>query len=346
MKLNNLLLILSFTVVAVLVSCKGDNNKVETKKTDTVAVKAPEELKKLNAQLDANPNNADLYDKRAQYFFDKKDYKSSIADITKAINIDSSKAAYYLTLSDIYFVTNLTSKSKAVLEKCIKLDAQNTVAMLKLAELFLYVRKYKESIEYINMALKIDKYNAKAYFMKGMNYKEMKDTARAISSMQTAVEQDQQYYNAFIQLGILCAAQHNSLAVQYYKDALRIKPKSTEGWYDLGKCYQDMESWSNAIGSYNTLLKIDAGNKYAHYNMGVIYFLGLKKYPEAIDQYSQAINIDPKYTEAYYARGICHKEMHKLKDAVRDFVACTSINPDFEPAKQELKEMNNGSEVH
>ena len=346
MKIKIPFTLIALTLIIFIVSCTNNSKKNDTKTGDSVSVKTPAELKSLNDQLVANPKNADLYNKRAQYYFDHKDYNSSMADINKAMNIDSSKAEYYLTLSDIYFVTNLTSKSKTALEKCIKLDDKNTIAMLKLAELFLYVRKYKESIEYINMALKIDQYNAKAYFMKGMNYKELKDTAKAISSMQTAVEQDQKYYNAYIQLGILCAAQRNPLAVQYYKNAIKIKPQSTEAWYDLGKCYQDMESWSNAIASYNTLLKIDGTNKYAHYNLGVINYLALKKYPEAIDQYTQAINIDPKYTEAYYARGICHKDMHKLKDAVRDFVACTSINPDFEPAKLELKEMNNGAEVH
>ena len=82
--------------------------------------------------------------------------------------------------------------------------------------------------------------------MKGMNYKEIKDTAKAISSMQTAVEQDQTYYSAYIQLGILCAAQKNPLAVQYYKNAMRIQPNSTEAWYDLGKYYQDVKDWAQA----------------------------------------------------------------------------------------------------
>lgn len=346
MNLKNSIKIFTAAVLLTIAACTGNSTKPDTKVKDTVAINTPEALKKLNEQLLANPDNADLYHKRAQYYFDKKDFTSSLADMNKAMKIDSSKAEYYLTLSDIYFVTNFTSKSKAALEKSIKLDDKNTIAMLKLAELFLYVRKYKESVEYINMALKIDKYNAKAYFMKGMNYKELKDTARAISSMQTAVEQDQQYYNAYIQLGIMCAAQRNPIAAQYYKNAIKLKPNSTEAWYDLGKCYQDMEVWSNAIDCYTKLLKIDPGYKFAHYNLGVIYFLGLKKYPEAIDHYTQAINIDPKYTEAYYARGICYKEMKKMKDAVRDFVACTSINPDFEPAKLILKEMNNGVPVH
>lgn len=337
MKIKILFSILVF--VAFLASCTGDKKKTETKSSETTSVKTPEELKQLNSQLLANPDNADLYNQRANYYFNAKDFAASMADISKAIKLDSSKADYYFTLSNVYFVINQTGKSKAALEKCIKLDDKNTDAMMKLAELYLYVKKYEKSMEYINMALRINKNNAKGYFMKGMNYKELHDTARAISSMQTAVEQDQQYYNAYIQLGLLCAAKHNSLAAQYYKDALKIQPRSTEALYDLGKYFQDEGDWNNALDTYNSLLKIDATYKYAHYNMGVIYFMGIKDNAKAIDQYSQAINIDAKYVEAYYARGVCYKAMNNLIKAVNDFNSCNAINPDFIPATLALKEM-------
>ena len=337
MKIKNLIPVMALVCCVVIASCTNEVKKQPAKTSDSSSVKTPKELADLNAQLAASPDNAELYHKRAKYYLDNRDYNSSLDDMLKAIKIDSSKAEYFLTLSDIYFITNRTGNSKTALEKCIKLDDKNVDAIMKLAELYLYVRKNEKSMEYINMALKIDKYNAKAYFMKGMNYKEMHDTARAISSMQTAVEQDQKYYNAFMQLAILCAAKHNPLAVQYYKNAIKINP-SAEAWYDLGKFYQDAGDWNNALATYTTLLKVDANNKNAHYNMGVVYFIGLKKYDLAIREYTDAIAIEPKYVQAYYARGVCYKASGDIKKAITDYDACLAINPDYEPAKESLKE--------
>jgi tetratricopeptide (TPR) repeat protein len=329
-----------FLISTLLLAACGNNERKETvQKTDTVAsISVPEELKAINSEILAKPNDASLYHKRAKYYLNNKMFDEGLADMVRVLNIDSTKCDYYMTLSDLYFAENKSGNAKAALEKCLTIDDKNIDATLKLAELYLYVKKNDKSIEYINKVLKIDQYNAKAYFMKGMNYKDLKDTAKAMSSMQTAVEQDQQYYNAYIQLGILCAAQHNKLAVDYYRNALRIQPKSPEAWYDLGKYYQDEGDLNNAIGSYTTLLKFD-NNKNALYNLGVINLVGLKAYNKALGYFSAAINLDPKYTEAYYGRGVTYQTMGEDKKAVIDFQACLSINPEFQPAVNALKKI-------
>ncbi|MCE3280895.1 MAG: hypothetical protein K0S44_3086 [Bacteroidetes bacterium] len=319
-----------------LASC-GNETKIKTGETaeDSLTYTAAPELKAINDEILANPKNPDLYQKRAKYYLDNKSFDQGLADMNRALSLDSTKAEYYLTLSDLHFSVNNSGEAKKALEKCVSLDSKNVDGLLKLAELYLYVRKNDKSIEYINQALKIDQYNSKAYFMKGMNYKDLRDTAKAISSMQTAVEQDQQYYNAYMQLGILCAAQKNKLAVDYYKNAIKLQPKSSEAWYALGKYYQDVQDWNNAIGTYTTLISFD-NNKNAFYNLGVIHLVALKKYNKALEFFTGAINIDPKYTEAYYGRGLCYQDMNEGKKAIAEFQTCLSLDPEFTPAKTAL----------
>ena len=339
MKIIYFITVIALVNIITLASCGSETKKPEIKTEANSIAKTPDDLKKINDQLLADPNSASLYHKRAKYYLNSKNYNACLEDMHRVLKIDSTKAEYFLTLSDLYFVTNQTGNAKTALENCIRIDDKNVDAMLKLAELYLYVRKNEQSMKYINMALKVNQYNAKAYFMKGMNYKEMRDTAKAISSMQTAVEQDQQYYNAYIQLGILCAAKKNTLAIQYYKNAIRIQGNSTEALYNLGKCYQDMQDWKNAIDTYTDLVKINADNKNAHYNMGVIYLVNQKKYDLAISHFTEAIKIDSRYVEAYYGRGISYQSLRDVKHAANDFQACLDINPKYEPAIIALKEL-------
>ena len=326
--------VLSFFLMA---SCGGGGLTVPSENIMNDTVHLSDTLTQLNEQILNDPKNPDILHRRAAYYLHAGNYQKSFEDIMQVLNLDSSKATYYLTLSDVYFYTNKTGASKRALEKAVELDEKNVEALLKLAELYLYVKKHDQSIEYINKALKIDQYNAKAYFMKGMNYKDIQDTAKAISSMQTAVEQDQNYYHAYMQMGILSAARKNPIAIQYYKNAIRIQPNSTEAWYAIGKFYQDAGDWENAITTYNALITANAKNKNAHYNLGAIYLIQLKKYKEAISHFSEAIQMDSTYTEAYYGRGLAYRMFGNVKEAITDYQQCLRINPDYEPAKTELK---------
>lgn len=338
MRLNPFFILLFAVQIFLQVSCGNTTTSTPTTTADSVTAKIPEQLRAVNEQLQANPDNADLYHKRAQYYYENQRFSEGLADMLRAVNIDSTQAPYYITLSDLYFVNNQTSKTKSALEKCLQLDDKNTDAMLKLAELYLYVRKHEQSVQYINNALKLNKYNAKAYFMKGMNYKELGDTARAISSMQTAVEQDQQYYNAYMQLGMLCAATKNKLAAEYYKNAIKINP-SSEAQYSLAKYYQDTRQFDKALDTYNDLVTVHPKNINAFYNMGVIQLAELKKYDLAAHYFTTAISINPKYVEAYYGRGLSYQYAGNIKKAVADFEACIAIDPKFEPAMAALKQL-------
>ena len=331
-------IVVSMAIFLFLTSCGDQPKKIEVKKSDSTSVKTPEALSKLNDSINSEPQNPNLYYHRANYYCKTQQIDMGMNDIQKAIQIDSTKSEYYITLSDLCFVSNKTGDSKTALEKAVKLNDKNINALLKLAELHLYVKQNDQSIEYLNQVLKIDQYNSKAYFMKGMNFKELKDTAKAISSMQTAVEQDQQYYNAYMQLGLLCAAKNKKVAADYYKNAIRIQPKSVEAWYDLGKFYQDEHDWNNAMGTYSTLLTFDQ-NKNAAYNLGAINLLEIKNYPKAIEYFTAAINIDAKYVDAYYGRGLSLLANKNKEEAIKDFNTCLSIDPAYSPAIESLKKM-------
>lgn len=313
----------------VLYSCENnDTNKFE-QTSDTLL---PKDIAVLNQKIIADPNNSSLYHERGKIYFQNKKYDEAAADVLRAIKADSTTAVYYITLADIYLITNKTRGTKEALEKCIALDSKNTDAIMKLAELLFLVKHYDESLKYIDDALKLDQYNAKAYFIKGMNLLEKGDTNLAISTLQTAVEQKQDYYDAYMQIGLLLADKKDRMAVEYYNNAIRIKPHSTEAFYDKGKFYQDIKDWDNAITTYNLLLAIDSNYKYAHYNLGAIELLTSKKYDKALSHFDKALQSDPQYVEAYYARGTCFEAMGNKKKALENYSLALQINPTYEPA--------------
>jgi tetratricopeptide (TPR) repeat protein len=310
-------------------SCGGKNKKTDETKA-VVSDSLSPEIAALNAKIKADPENADLYDERAALLTEAGELDEALADIRTALNFDSTKAKYFLTLSDVYFAQGKIKNCKASIEKALKLDPEYADADLKYAELNLYFKDYKTTMEYIAKALEVDKINAKAYFMKGMTYKETGDTAKAVAALQTAVDQDPEYYNAYIQLGLLFSTRKNPLAIDYFNNAIKLNAKSVEARYGLGMYYQETEDYDKAIIEYDSILRINPKYKYAHYNLGYIHLVYLKVYSQAVKHFSNAIICDPKYAEAYYNRGYCYELMGDVENAKLDYNKAIELKPNYE----------------
>lgn len=317
-------------------ACKPKQEKQEAAAKTSV----PAELEKLNQKITAEPGNAAYYNERANYYYIQKDLAAASKDILQAITLDSSKSEFYVTLSDIFFAGGKSAQSKRSLERSLLLNPNNKEALLRMGELYLYVKDNKKSIEYLDKVLKIDVNTPKAYFIKGMDFKELKDTAKAISSFQTTIEQDVDYYNAYIQLGLLYAAKRNPLALNYYKNALKIDPKSVEALYNTAMYLQENNELNKAIEVYTQILKIDPQNKYANYNLGYIHYEYLKVYSEAAKHFNNAVNCDPKYAEAIYMRGLCYEAMGDVQKAGADYSLALTIAPGYDKPMMGLKRIS------
>ncbi|HRD40168.1 MAG TPA: tetratricopeptide repeat protein [Bacteroidia bacterium] len=169
-------------------SCKSGENKEVVKqeiKDSLIEKLNSPELKAVNEKLKNDPNNAELYNERAKIYIRLKQFDAAIGDAQRSLKIDSTNANYHLTLVDAYFADNKTRQAKETLELVAKKFPDNIEGLLKLGELFFLVRQYESALTQINKALKIDENMARAYYLKGSVFKEMGDTTKAISSMQT-----------------------------------------------------------------------------------------------------------------------------------------------------------------
>jgi tetratricopeptide (TPR) repeat protein len=323
-------------------SCKQGGEEVveDSHRADSLlkVINSPE-LAALNKKILETPDDANLYNERAKLYLKFRQLEDAINDSKRSLRMDSTNAAFYLTEADIFFAANETRNAKEVLENVVKKFPENTDGLLKLGELYYFVKQYENAFAQINQALKVNENLAKGYYLKGNIYKEIGDTGKAISSLETAIEQDNKNFGAFLDLGLIYGAKKNALAFEYYNNALNLNPASTEALYAKAKLYQDVGQFKEAIQGYEMVLKNDAAHTFSMYNLGAIEF-GINKDPKkAIEHFTKAINADPKYAEAYYARGACYQELKDKSNAVADYNMCLQLKPNYEPAVDGLNSL-------
>lgn len=331
------------TIVTLLFySCKPtiDSTKEDVAHTDSLLkiIKSPE-LAAVNKKLLENPNDPLLYNERGYIYLKYKQTEEAMNDAKRSLRIDSTNVNSYLLEADIFFSANETHSAKDVLDKIIVKFPKNTDALLKLGELLYFVKQYELAFAKINEALKINQNLAKAYYIKGSMYKETGDTAKAVSSLETAIEQDNKNFGAFLDLGLIYANRKNPIALEYYNNALALNPQSTEVLYAKAKLFQDINKTEEAIAIYNEIIKIDPLYKNAFYNIGAIELDLKKDINKALEYFTKAINADPKYAEAYYARGVCYQILKDKNNAYSDFNMCLQLKPNFEPAVESLNKL-------
>ena len=89
------------------------------------------------------------------------------------------------------------------------------------------------------------------------------------------------------------------LAKKLFIKVVNLKPKYTDGYYNLANIFSKLNEEDKAIENYNKVIELDSNYFKAHNNLGNIYRKkGLNK--KAIEFYLSALEINSNYKVAYY----------------------------------------------
>lgn len=328
-----------FLVIFVfVVSCNSNDKQQKSEESGTVLQVSP--LSELNQKISSDNDNDELYIQRADYYLSINKVDSALRDILIAIDIDKENTNHYLTLSDAYLAMANPDKCFEALNRALTLDSQNQEALLKRAQLYLIMRDYENTYSTISELITIDRVNPIAYFVRAMALIEESDSAGAIRNLQVAIDQDQDYYGAQLQLGVLFAAQKNPVAVNYLQNAINLVPRTIDPYYQLGLFFQENGRTESAIQTYNSILDIEPEYFPAMYNLGYIYLVYVQDFPRAMDYFSQVIQLTPEYAEAWYNRGYCYELMNQKDLARNDYKETLKLESNYPNAIEGLNRLD------
>ncbi len=134
---------------------------------------------------------------------------------------------------------------------------------------------------------------------------------QAIGEYKAAIAADDRVEEAYSNLGVIYAAQHNyPRAKEAFVQALKLKPNRPTTLNGLGTVLYAQGQITQATEKWKEALAADPKFASAYYNMGNAYE-GEKNLAEAKTCYMKAITVMPNMADAYYRLGnILSKEHH------------------------------------
>lgn len=295
-------------------------------------------LDSLNDQIVEDPNNKELYFERAKILYqDSGDMESAMADLDLITEMDSSEPRSYYYRALWKLDRGAVKEAHDNVKKAVEIQPDHLESRLLLSRIFLFVQNYEESIKEANEALKIDVYNAEAYFLKGLSFKEAGDSSKAVSSFLTASEQDPEFYEAWMQLGLLFGVANDPNTEFYYDNALRIRPESMEALYNQAVYFQNNDRFDEAASNYRRMALIDSIDTRSFYNRGYIHLVHEENFDSAAYYFNKTLLLNPKHVNARYNLGLSFELKGKADSAVHHYRKALELIPNHDLSARGLE---------
>ncbi len=292
----------------------------------------------LSEQIKADPKNAASYYNRGLALHKLQQDSLALSDFQKAVSIDSSKSEYLSAIGDLLFEHKDITGSISWLERALQRNPSDIKSHLKLAKMMIFTSQYPKAFAEVNTVLRNDAFNPEGYFLKGIIYKELKDTGKAISSFQTCINVAPDYREAMIQLGMLYNARENPMGVQYLDNAFRLDTTDLMPLYAKAMYYQDKKQYEPAKKVYHNMIDHDPQYADAVFGMGWI-LLQQDSVEKAYRQFDLVTKLEPNNAKAYYNRGLCNELQNKKTEAKNDYEQALTFDKNMPQAKEGLKRM-------
>lgn len=328
----------------ILFSCGGEEQVEEDPSgEEEIVVEFVDSLDYYSRKLNADPNNPAVKFERAKYFVRQGDVDNAKTDLEEILAKDSTDLDAQNLYADIHLSMLDLETAKYHYEYVLNVDTVNAGAFLGMAKIFAALDNFGKADYYISQSLRSNQYSAEPYFTRGLIYRSdwyktgrQKSYDIAISSFQTAVEQEPDYYAAYIELGVMHAEIGDSIALEYYNSALDIYPESIEAWYNKGYFFQVRGEIDNAMSCYYTLRSIDSTWYKPYYNLGYIHMIYTEDQDSAIYYYKQCTKWDPTNYEAFNNLGLAWEKKGDRLNAKKYYQKAIEVNPDYQLAKDNL----------
>jgi tetratricopeptide (TPR) repeat protein len=315
----------------------GLNLGIPINRFATVAKKMGVDLEQKVAPIPQNtaPKADDYFALAAQKYL-KQDYRGSIADLNRAIQLNPNYAKAYIGRGNLKLLKlNDPQGSLADFNRALELDpryanAYNNRGLLKLEKL----NDPQGSLADYNRALELDPKFAIAYYSRGsLKQNKLNDPQGSLADYNRALELDPRYAIAYNNRGLLKVEKLNDPqgSLADYNRALELDPKYTGAYNNRGSLKKNkLNDPQGSLADYNRALELDPNLAVAYNNRGLLKVEKLNDPQGSLADYNRALELDPKYTGAYYNRGsLKANKLQDVQGGVADLNRAIEIDPNL-----------------
>jgi tetratricopeptide (TPR) repeat protein len=233
----------------------------------------------------------------------RKDYKSAIENLQKAVEKTpkSTKASFYL--GEAYFMDNQFDNAEVSLKKAIDLDDENAQALKRYGDVLSHKGLFRDAIKQYERAIKFEKRNPDFLLSMGKAMVEIDSIDKAVTTLSLAKEIDPKNPLVYVALGDAYMKMNVApMAIDNYKQSVDLDSNSVDAHIRMGDVYMKLRMYRDGLNAYIRGVQKDSTNTSKLLKVSHLLFYN-KYYTTAADFYRKYTNqIDTCY-QAYWEYG-------------------------------------------
>ncbi len=207
---------------------------------------------------------------RGRVYYDAGEYENAAFQFKEAVKEDptNADAYYYLGMS---YKAERPFDAVDAFKTAVSLDPDFTDAYCNLGEVYNQLEMYNYATQVLRQALRIKPDNFEALIQLGIAYASDKEYRAAVKVLERAldIEPDAQ---AYLYLGIACMATRDyDKALGSFQASLDQDPEFYEAYIGLGYCFAIFKNWKRGIISLRRAESLAPGHPEIHYLLGFMY---------------------------------------------------------------------------
>lgn len=272
-----------------------------------------------------DPKNKSYYQDRAEIYFRKGLYDLANADYRQIISIDPGEVMGYMGLGRNAKEQGQYEDAIPLFSYVIKIEPDYSSGYSFRAECYIAQKKYSEAIDDIIKALSIDGDDKAYYHLRSMEKSalSMIRNKLQIQAEKNPGEADWYFYLGRVHQGHKLFKE----AIAFYEQANH-RDAHAVFLEDIAHCYYDLGEFALALEYINRAIYMDETDYDFVMMKGNIYN-ELGRYTEAIAELDKYIKKYPDDFFGYYRRGWFKDEANDAEGAIEDYTLAITINPKY-----------------
>lgn len=269
----------------------------------------------LDSALNLSPNNPEYISLKADVYARLGRYEDAIHMLRAGMVYVDKIEDVFLQMGNIAQICGRPLESEAYYKEALEIKPTFEEALIELSYLLEAEFRITEAQAICEDFLDENPYSHRLWFRLGTIFVKAQLFDQALDAIEYAIIIKDDYQEAYLKKAEILHEQEKwQQALQTYLSALYFLPNSTHILYQVGDCYENLESFQDAIKYYFRVTAQDADHIDAWLGLGFCLERS-EKYLEAIHYYQKAHKLDGENADLCLAMAICEYKLGQRYNA-------------------------------